>query len=53
MAGHKRRPKSSNEAIAIPVGGQTGETFVWTEASDRPSSAAAKYMTATAIVKPR
>ncbi len=42
MPGQSRRPKISSEAIAIPVGGQTGVTFECSEASERPSSAAAK-----------
>ena len=41
--GQTRRPKIMSEAIAIPVGGQTGVTFVCSEASDSPSLAAAKY----------
>ena len=41
--GHTRGPKISNEAIAIPVGGQTGVTFSWSEASERPSSAPRVY----------
>src|SRR5690349_19996810 len=40
--GRTRGPKMSTAAIAIPVGGQTGVTFSWSDASESPSSAPAK-----------
>src|SRR5215216_3181997 len=42
MPGHTRKPKINSEAIAIPVGGQTGVTFSCSEASESPSFAPAK-----------
>src|SRR5438128_4688820 len=41
-AGHTRGPSSRNEANAIPVGGQTGETLSLTTARLRPSLPARK-----------
>ena len=40
IPGQYFRPNISNAAIAIPVGGQTGEVFGWTWAINNPSSAA-------------
>src|SRR6185436_17278925 len=42
IPGQTRYPSRSIAARAIPVGGQTGETFVWTEASDNPNLPATK-----------
>src|SRR5262249_17965056 len=50
--GQTRNPKISSEAIAIQVGGQTGVTFSWTDASERPSSAVAKYTIAMSKQRP-
>jgi hypothetical protein len=42
IAGQTRGPSSRNEANAIPVGGQTGETLALTTARPRPDLPATK-----------
>jgi hypothetical protein len=42
MPGQNREPKMRSAASAIPVGGQTGDTFLCAKAINNPSLAAPK-----------
>src|SRR5260370_4380557 len=46
--GQKRRPRATSVAIAIPVGGHTGEALGWIEASRRLNFPATMYAAQTA-----
>ena len=49
MAGHTRYPTSSKAAIAIPAGGQTGDTFPLVNGIARPTFPATKYAANTIV----
>jgi hypothetical protein len=50
MAGHKRTPQISSAAKAMPVGGHTGETLAFSDASESPNLPAQTYTAISATI---